>query len=187
MSQRTRARTTGAAPHSPPKPSAPAKESPAQDATPNPVLPIQPEALARTLRAVADEIERDPDLAHRLSAALAPSAPTVGAPRDRPSAATDDADSADQGTQAQRTVNATFRPRLITGASPDLGPGIPDPFALRQRLGAAGLRAALDELRLGSLRAIVREHSLDPSGKLTKQNDAAKLRAAIVQAVRSRD
>ena len=185
MSQRTRARTTGAAPHSPPKPSAPAKQSPAQDATPNLVLAIQPEVLARTLRAVADEIERDPDLAHRLSAAIAPSSP-VGASGGRP-AAMDDTDLSDERAPHQRKVNAAFRPRLITGAAPDLGPGIPDPFALRQRLGDAGLRAALDELRLGSLRAIVREHGLDPNGKLTKQNDAAKLRAAIVQAVRSGD
>ncbi len=47
-------------------------------------------------------------------------------------------------------------------------------------------RAALDELRLGSLRAIVREHKLDPSGKLAQQNDAEKLRAAILKAARKR-
>jgi hypothetical protein len=185
LSQRTRARTTGAAPHSPPKPSGPENDTPTQEHPSAARLPIQPEALARTLRAVADEIERDPELARRLSAAIAPSSP-VGASGGRP-AAKDDANISDEHAPPRRTVNAAFRPRLITGAAPDLGPGIPDPFALRERLGDAGLRAALDELRLGSLRAIVREHGLDPSGKLSKQNDAAKLRAAIVQAVKSRD
>ena len=185
MSQRTRARTTGAAPHSPPKPPAPPKDALAQEHPPAAGLPIQPEALARTLRAVADEIERDPELARRLAAALAPSTPSGGASRDRPSAAIDDASTSDE--RDPRKMSTAFRPRLITGASPDLGPGIPDPFALRNRLGDAGLRAALDELRLGSLRAIVREHGLDPSGRLATQNDAAKLRAVILQAVMRRN
>jgi hypothetical protein len=57
---------------------------------------------------------------------------------------------------------------------------VPNPFALRERLGEAGLRAALDDLRLGTLRAIVREHQLDPTGKLKGMNDAGKLRALIL-------
>ena len=60
--------------------------------------------------------------------------------------------------------------------------GIPDPFALRARLGERGLRAALDELRLGTLRAIVREHKLDPKGRLKGQNDEQKLRELILAA-----
>ena len=75
-------------------------------------------------------------------------------------------------------------PRLITGTSPDLGTGVPDPFALYRRLGAGGLRAALDDLRLGTLRAIVREYTLDPAGRLSGQNDAERLRAAILDAAR---
>ncbi|HKT40443.1 MAG TPA: hypothetical protein VJR48_18875, partial [Ktedonobacterales bacterium] len=63
-------------------------------------------------------------------------------------------------------------------------PGVPDPFALRERLGEPGLREALDSLRLGSLRAILREHHLDPSGSLSKLNDAEKLRAHILKATR---
>jgi hypothetical protein len=185
LSQPTRGRTTGAAPHSPPKPSAPAKETPAQEAAPSSGLPIQPEALARTLRAVADEIERDPELARRVAAAMAPPSP-LGTSGARLPLAHDPNDS-EITAPSRRKVNAAFRPRLITGAGADLGPGIPDPFTLHKRLGDAGLRAALDALRLGSLRAIVREHGLDPSGRLTKQNDAAKLRAAIVQAVKSRN
>jgi hypothetical protein len=59
---------------------------------------------------------------------------------------------------------------------------VPDPFALRKKLGEAGLRDALASLRMGSLRAIVRQHGLDPDGQLSKQNDAAKLRAHILAA-----
>jgi hypothetical protein len=75
-----------------------------------------------------------------------------------------------------------FQPRLVVGTPPTLGPGIPDPFALRQRLGEAGLRAALADLRLGTLRAIVREHRLDPSGRIARQNDADRLRTLILEA-----
>jgi hypothetical protein len=80
-------------------------------------------------------------------------------------------------------VNRSFRPRLITGASPELGAGIPDPFALYAEKGEQGLQAALAELRTGGLRAIVREHRLDRAGQLAGNNDAGKLRAAIVKAV----
>jgi len=51
-------------------------------------------------------------------------------------------------------------------------------------LGEDGLRAALADLRLGTLRAIVREHKLDPSGKLAGQNDDAKYRALILRAMK---
>jgi hypothetical protein len=63
-----------------------------------------------------------------------------------------------------------------------LGPGILDPFALRRRLGADGLVAALAELRLGGLRAIIREHRLDPRGRTTHVNDADRLRTVILEA-----
>ncbi|MGZ3601401.1 MAG: hypothetical protein ACXWQ5_17300, partial [Ktedonobacterales bacterium] len=66
------------------------------------------------------------------------------------------------------------------------GQGVVDPFALYATRGEDGLGAALDELRLGSLRAIVREHQIDPLGKLAQQNDAEKLRAAILKAARKR-
>jgi hypothetical protein len=65
-----------------------------------------------------------------------------------------------------------------------LGPGVPDPFALRERLGEDGLREALADLRLGTLRAIVREHRLDPEGTLAGQNDDAKFRALILRATK---
>ena len=148
---------------------------------------LAPDTLARTLRAVAAELERDPALARRVAAAVAAesgnagnedsaNATSVGASAGRPLAD----DLASPPTSSR--LNRTFRPKLVTGASPDLGSGIPDPFALYRTLGADGLRAALDELRLGSLRAIVREHGLDPKGTLSRQNDAGKLRAAILSA-----
>jgi hypothetical protein len=132
--------------------------------------------LARTLRAVAAELERDPALARRVAQAISePPAETAtpGIESDEPEV---------EASAKKRGVNQSFRPRLVTGASPDLGSGIPDPFALARRKGEAGLRAALEELRLGTLRAIVREHKLDPGGKLSRLHDAEKLREAILAA-----
>lgn len=179
MSQPTRARTTGGArkPRNTSPDTAPAQATPAGEDT-----TFTPEALARTLRAVAAELERDPALARRVAASLA-AASADATPAAGPSAPEHPNAPATPATPAASRLNRTFRPRLVTGASPDLGPGIPDPFALYHKLGAEGLRTALDELRLGSLRAIVREHSLDPKGTLSHQNDAAKLRAAILKAV----
>lgn len=146
---------------------------------------LAPETLARTLRAVAAELERDPDLARRVAQAIATSEEQLHASSSSieshaPEAALPPA--AETPKDAPPRTRA-FRPRLITGASPDLGPGVPDPFTLYQQRGVAGLRAVLEELRLGSLRAIVREHKLDPSSKLVRQNDADKLREMILAAV----
>lgn len=192
MSQRTRARTTGAAAR-PTKPSdqlssaqraeqaadAPASEpaSVTPPAAAPSALPLQPDALARALRAVASELERDPALAERVAQAInapagadaAGAAPSTATPEPQP---------------APPTVGRSFRPRIVTGVDDALGPGVPDPFALRERLGEPGLREALASLRLGSLRAILREHHLDPSGALSKLNDAEKLRAHILKAVK---
>ncbi len=172
------------------------------------------EPLARALRAMATELERDPALARRVADAMQapgqpdgrsvsdgahPASPIAdgGAPiAARPTASATSATSAtsadnDAGAvedgqatgAAPSRVNRTFHPRIVTGAPPELGMGVPDPFALAERLGEAGLRAALGELRLGSLRAIVREHRLDPTGRLVGLNDAAKFRAVIAEAV----
>jgi len=203
LSQRTRSRTTAAAlaarkprptpanppasaPTEPQQPQAP--KEPATPSAPVPSQPLAPESLARTLRAVAAELERDPALARRVAAALA--APPdqsdqpdqSDAPASGPDASVTDKRDATRESQPKRAARA-FTPRLITGASPALGPGVPNPFALHARLGMDGLRAALDELRLGSLRAIAREHGLDPGGKVSRQNDAARLRQLILAAV----
>lgn len=145
-----------------------------------------PETLARTLRAVAAELERDPELARRVARAVGQ--PHAQAPDAPSSAATMDAaaEAPEQQEAKGKRAARTFRPRLVTGMSPDLGQGVVDPFALYASRGEDGLRAALNELRLGSLRAIIREHQIDPSGKLAQQNDAEKLRGAILAAAKKR-
>jgi hypothetical protein len=159
LSHRTRARTTGGDARKQPKPAGSSKGHEAE-------VVVSPETLARTLRAVAAELERDPELARRISDALAPSHSEESAVAPSPEAKA-----------------SAFRPRLVTGTSPDLGPGIPDPFQLWTTRGEKGLCAALEELRLGSLRAIIREYNLVPQGKSTQHNDAAKLRALILESV----
>ncbi len=140
------------------------------------------EELARALRAMASELERDPTLARRISEAMRDltAAPTSShAQGEQGAASTTKNTEAARETKSKR-ASRTFQPRVVEGRNPELGTGIPDPFALRARLGEAGLRAALGELRLGSLRAIVREHKLDPAGALMRGNDAEKLRALIL-------
>jgi hypothetical protein len=119
--------------------------------------------------------------------AQAPSAPDASPDASqKPNVLADAPEQAVEATAKGKRAARTFQPRLVTGLSPDLGQGVIDPFALYATRGEDGLRAALDELRLGSLRAIIREHKLDPSGKLAQQNDAEKLRTAILKAARKR-
>ncbi len=168
MSQRTRARTTGAATRKQPETSQPAPDSGIA------ATGLSADDLARTLRAVAAELERDPHLATRIADSLKADAPAVPVP-------------AEFKPDVVRAPSArTFRPTLVTGASPSLGPGVPDPFALHEILGEVGLRETLADLRLGTLRAILREHRIDPAGKLSRLNDAGKLRDAICAAVLGR-
>lgn len=194
MSQRTRSHTTDATakptsraaqPAETPAPRR-AKRTPAETSTdadapveapaePPSALPMRPDALARALRAVATELERDPALAQRVAQAINEVAP--------PHAAADSVAAAAEAPEAP-TVGRTFRPTIVTGIAEDLGPGVPDPFALRAKLGEAKLKEALASLRMGSLRAIIRQHGLDREGQLIAVNDAAKLRAHILAATR---
>jgi hypothetical protein len=160
----------------------------AASAEPAPGDPLDPSLIVRTLRAVADELERDPGLASRVAAAsglTTPSPASLAPDAPRPAEAPGDADGAHSAKAAEHPERA-FQPRIVTGTSSDLGPGIPDPFALRARLGSDGLAAALAELRLGTLRAILREYALDPDGRISRQNDASRIRAHIVRAVATR-
>ncbi|HEV2404274.1 MAG TPA: hypothetical protein VGR88_02410 [Ktedonobacterales bacterium] len=176
MSQPTRARTTGGAT---PRKKDLTPQPPSRRGKGEPEGTLAPETLARTLRAVAAELERDPALARRVADAIADSG------HDAPMSAPAEPGFAQPEPPAKKGgVNQSFHPRLVTGSSPELGSGVPDPFALAKRKGEPALRAALDELRLGTLRAIVREHKLDPGGKLSRLNDAQKLREAILAAVR---
>jgi hypothetical protein len=142
---------------------------------------LSPDALARALRAVAAELERDPALARRVTTAMGGA---LGG--ERPEGAADGEAATTRDAEPAATIGRTFRPTIVTGVTPELGAGVPDPFALRDRLGVDGLRTALESLRLGSLRAIIREHNLDPNGRLSRQNDAAKLRERIVRAAMKR-
>ena len=135
---------------------------------------LTPDEFARALRAIAGELERDPQLAKRVTEAMRAETP---APLTEPAAP-------EPELTAKKSARP-FRPRVIEGARPDLGPGVPNPFALRARLGETGLAAALDELRIGSLRAIVREYKLDPTGKALKETDAERLRKLILRATAS--
>lgn len=142
---------------------------------------LSPDELVRALRAVASELERDPALAGRVAEAMRSDG--------GPAAESEPADAPEQEpgeAQPPQRRGRSFQPRIVTGTDPRLGAGIPDPFALRERLGAEGLRAALDELRLGTLRAIVREHQLDPKGQLKNLNDDEKYRAVILKAAEKR-
>jgi hypothetical protein len=164
---------------------APASVTRADDSTGQSMAGMSPDALARALRAVAAELERDPALARRVASAV--SGEVKGA-RETRSLSPDAEESmrSGMGEPPQATIGRIFHPSIVTGVTPDLGSGVPDPFALRERLGLDGLREALESLRLGSLRAIVRQHKLDPSGRLSKLNDAAKLRERIVRAAMER-
>jgi hypothetical protein len=173
LSQRTRARTTA---DGTPRPTERKKAGKGSSDGKQEAPALSPQTLARTLRAVADELERDPELARRVSNSLA----STGHQRTAETAVSQD----ETITNTPSTSNSpTFRPRLIPGTSPELGPGIPDPFLLLSRRGEKGLRTALEDLRLGTLRAIIREYHLDPQGKLLRQNDAERLRKAIMEAV----
>ena len=135
---------------------------------------LSPDEFARALRAIAGELERDPQLAKRVTEAMRAETPDSAS-----------ASNAPEPEPPAKKPARPFRPRVIEGARPDLGPGVPNPFALRARLGEAGLAAALDELRIGSLRAIVREYKLDPTGKALKETDAERLRKLILRATAS--
>ena len=210
MSQRTRSRTTVAAarkrppasgspsPHGErgtggedasavppsatpsPKAGAARRASPTGDANRS----LSPQTLARTLRAVAAELERDPALARRVASAIAADGPAPATPSAEASSAHSDAAPASSAppTRARQRAARSFKPSLVTGVSPDLGPGIPDPFALARRLGPDGLRAALAELRRGTLRAIIREHGIAPVAQVAHITDDARLREIILAA-----
>lgn len=150
-------------------------------------LPLHPDALARALRAVATELERDPALAQRVAQAInqTPTTPSVSARAAEPTEPTEPARQSEAPAEpAHATIGRSFHPTIVTGIAETLGPGVPDPFALRKRLGESGLREALATLRLGSLRAIIRQHGMDQAGNLGKLNDPEKLRSHILAATR---
>jgi hypothetical protein len=199
LSQRTRGPMTGAANHKPSE-ATDLFDATASASTSRPRRPTQnasvrqvgrptqdfigAEAIARMLRVMADELERDPALAQRVASATAQA--------DAPDTGSGSSDSESAGRERTRPPAAPecapkvgvkpFKARIVTGATPALGPGIPDPFALRARLGRDGLSAALEELRLGTLRAMIREYHLATIGDGPQSNDASRMRLLILAA-----
>lgn len=194
MSQRTRAPMTGAATRKLASAAADTDAPPPRStkggarsrrgtqsapASPDPALPpLDPGAIARVLRVMADEVERDPVLARRVADATA----ATQASSDEADAPVKRGNGRAAGGGTSGVGKAPFKARIVIGAGPELGVGVPDPIALRARLGRDGLRAALDELRLGTLRAMVREYQLDGPGRTPQHNDAARLRQLILAA-----
>jgi hypothetical protein len=80
--------------------------------------------------------------------------------------------------------SSRYGPPSISGRAAELGTGVPDPFALLATTGEDGLRRALETLRVGSLRAIIRAHGLDPQGKLSAGATEKRLITAIVAAAK---
>ena len=72
----------------------------------------------------------------------------------------------------------------VAGRPAELGTGVPDPFALYASVGEDGLRHALGAVRVGTLRAIIRTHALDPQGKLAASATEKRLITAIIVAAK---
>jgi hypothetical protein len=164
-----------------------------------PATPAQPASdgaqVARLLRAIAEEIERDPALAERVAAHLPGS---ESAEKAIPETVAPDTIEAAPITAVEATImpeptppvlrhgrrSSRFGPPTISGRGRELGTGTPDPFALFASQGEEGLLAALQTLRTGTLRAIIRTHALDPSEKIPPSATEKRLITAIIAAVK---
>lgn len=131
-----------------------------------------------------------PAEAQRAAPQMSPVPPPQEAPSPEPASGDprDDAPPVSPRPPAIRQTrrDSRFGPPTVAGRGTSLGRGIPDPFAIAAEVGPEGLRAALEELRAGTLRAMIRAHELDPLGKLPASAAEAKLRGAILAAVKRR-
>lgn len=164
--------------------------------------------LARWLRALASEVERDPDLAARIAhiagkgeaepsplrtpgegeqgaMVVSPQTEAV-APQESPDLleTAHPLEAMPAPTLRHRPGGSRFGPPTVAGRGMDLGQGIPDPFALYAERGEDGLRQALEGLRAGTLRAIIRAYQLDPEGKLPASATEKRMATLIVTAAR---
>lgn len=127
------------------------------------------------LRALAERAEADPAFAAQLLAAAQQSGlaeagqPSAPAPTKK-------------GARGRGSARAAATP---AGAADEPQP-TPDPFAIYRTQGEAGLRAALDELPLPTLRAIVRERRLDPARISARWTTRERVIALIVDQVKAR-
>lgn len=127
-------------------------------------------SLNRTLDRFFDEIRREakrnPDFADRLDAVIR----THESRREVPEAVLKDA-----AAEAAPAAPAPKRKPATTAPSTSAAPPL-NPAAMFKREGEAALHAALAGHDLGSLRALVAEHNLDPggvTGALTRDELAA--------------
>jgi hypothetical protein len=155
--------------------------------------PLAGEQLARWLRALAAEVERDPVLAARVTdidaapteippdatiPATADIAPQPTPPQESP------VDAVPPPTLKHRRRSSRYGPPTVAGRAAELGTGVPDPFAVLAASGEAELRKLLGTLRAGSLRAIIRAHKLDPDSKLPPEATEKRMITLIVTAVK---
>ncbi|MBA3827076.1 MAG: hypothetical protein H0X24_24685 [Ktedonobacterales bacterium] len=176
----------------------------ADDAQPTP----PDKQLVQWLRALADVVESDPALATRVTQGLATPPPLdAEAPLPLPAAAAASASpftaadepsaepaavTAPPPTPAAETITPTLRHTRktsrfgpsVTGRPMELGTGVPNPFTVFSKGGEEGLRRALEALRVGTLRAIIRAHDLDPANKLNAAATEKRLVTAIIAAVK---
>jgi hypothetical protein len=164
--------------------------------------PPTEQQVVRWLRALADAVERDPALAARVAAsATEPPAGPIELPaeveevpaRAEPLPPVATIPPATEAPAESDLITPTLRHTRrgsrygtpsVAGRAAALGTGIPDPFALFAAEGEEGLRQALATLRVGTLRAIVRAHALDPAGKLSTSTTEKRLITAIIAAVK---
>jgi hypothetical protein len=134
------------------------------------------QALAAFLRELANRAERDPVLAAHLRDALEASGLLAMAGHSRRPHASAKSPSA----ATPRPPHAATSPQASTASA------MPDPYVLLRERGEEGLRAALAELDLAALRAMVRTHRLDPARIAARWTARERVIELIVSQVRGR-
>ncbi len=149
------------------------------------------ETLPKLLRAVADEMDGDPALAARIAQRLQPElAPlmAIGSSEKTNQLLHNAIDGTIQETPTAGLRHGRRSSRYgaptVPGASAPAG--AIDPFKILQERGAEALQNALDTLRAGALRALIRKFEMDPSAKLSARANEARLREWIVSAAQTK-
>lgn len=123
-------------------------------------------SLNKTLDRLFDEIRREakrnPDFAHRLDAVLRLHESRRDVPDEVLEEAAREGASAASGRQGRKAMKPPEEKRPGAEAPP-AQPAL-NPAGLYKRQGEAALAAALADLDLSTLQALVHEHNLDPSG-----------------------
>jgi hypothetical protein len=155
-------------------------------------------SLNKTLDRLFDEIRREakrnPDFANRLDAVLR----LHDSRRDVPEAVVEEVAVAspvhEGGVRAKRErrgnpASPLSQSATQTGSAPASGANAPplNPAGLYKREGAEALCAALNGFDLSSLRALVAEHNLDPSGVTATLTQAELASHILAQAKRRAD